>query len=69
MTDPINSGWRKIAGWDSCPLRNAAFARRTPNPEVQRLSLNVWKAAKVGIERQLSGWHFCHQMIFEANKP
>jgi len=30
MTAPIASGWSKIAGWDSHPLRNAAFARRTP---------------------------------------
>jgi len=30
MTAPIASGWSKIAGWDLHPLRNAAFARRTP---------------------------------------
>ena len=30
MTAPIASGWSKIAGWDSHPLENAAFARRTP---------------------------------------
>jgi len=32
MTAPIASGWSNIAGWDSHPLRNAAFARRTPQP-------------------------------------
>ena len=37
MTAPIASGWRNIAGWVSHPLRNAAFARRTPNPEARRL--------------------------------
>jgi len=30
MTAPIASGWSNIAGWDSHPLENAAFARRTP---------------------------------------
>jgi hypothetical protein len=30
MTAPIASGWSNIAGWDLHPLRNAAFARRTP---------------------------------------
>ena len=29
MTAPVTSGWSKIAGWDSHPLRRAAFARRT----------------------------------------
>jgi len=31
MTAPISSGWSNIAGWDLHPLKNAAFARRTPN--------------------------------------
>jgi len=35
MTAPIASGWSKIAGWDLHPLRNAAFARRTPTPVIQ----------------------------------
>jgi hypothetical protein len=35
MTAPIASGWSNIAGWDSHPLRNAAFARRTPNSDIQ----------------------------------
>jgi hypothetical protein len=30
MTAPIASGWSKITGWDSHPLRNAALTRRTP---------------------------------------
>jgi len=30
ITAPIASGRSKIAGWDSHPLENAAFARRTP---------------------------------------
>jgi len=34
MTAPIASGWSNIAGWDSHPLRNAAFARRTPTPDL-----------------------------------
>jgi hypothetical protein len=36
MTAPIASGWSKIAGRDSHPLRNAAFARRTPILGIQR---------------------------------
>jgi len=39
MTAPIASGWRKIAGWDSHPLRNAAFARRTPEAGIY----NQWR--------------------------
>jgi hypothetical protein len=34
MTAPIASGWSNIAGWDLHPLRNAAFARRTPSADV-----------------------------------
>jgi len=34
MTAPIASGWSKIAGWDLHPLRNAAFARRTPKEDL-----------------------------------
>ena len=34
VTAPIASGRSKIAGWDSHPLENAAFARRTPIPVV-----------------------------------
>ena len=41
MTAPIASGWSKIAGWDFHPLENAAFARRTPKSEVQRMLLYV----------------------------
>ena len=41
MTAPIASGWSKIAGWDSHPLENAAFARRTPKPEVYEFQGNV----------------------------
>jgi len=36
MTAPIASGWSKIAGWDSHPLRNAALARRTPKGDLYR---------------------------------
>jgi len=39
MTAPIASGWSKIAGWDSHPLRNAALTRRTPTPD-----LHGWSA-------------------------
>ena len=39
MTAPIASGWSKIAGWDSHPLENAAFARRTPSIAVPELFL------------------------------
>ena len=35
MTAPIASGWSNIAGWDSHPLRNAAFARRTPTTVIR----------------------------------
>jgi len=41
MTAPIASGWSKITGWDSRPLRNAAFARRTPTPVIQGIYANV----------------------------
>ncbi len=34
MTAPIASGWSIIAGWDLHPLRNAAFARRTPEHDI-----------------------------------
>jgi hypothetical protein len=34
MTAPIASGWSNIAGWDLHPLRNAAFARRTPKSDI-----------------------------------
>ena len=33
MTAPIASGWSG-AGWGLHPLESAAFARRTPKPEV-----------------------------------
>ena len=41
-TAPIASGWSNIAGWDSHPLENAAFARRTPIQEVRHLETNAW---------------------------
>jgi hypothetical protein len=34
ITAPIASGRSEIAGWDSHPLENAAFARRTPNADI-----------------------------------
>jgi hypothetical protein len=40
MTAPIASGWSKIAGRESHPLENAAFARRTPIPAVRKSLLN-----------------------------
>ena len=39
ITAPIASGWSKIAGWDSHPLENAAFARRTPYPDIRPIQL------------------------------
>ena len=41
MTAPIASGWSNIAGWDLHPLRNAAFARRTPKSDIHRLKAYV----------------------------
>jgi len=35
MTAPIASGWSKIAGWDSHPLENASFTRRTPKGDLR----------------------------------
>ena|GEM_PF-3766843 len=35
MTDPIDTGRSKIAGWDSHPQENAALARRTPEADIQ----------------------------------
>ena len=34
ITAPIASGWSEFAGWDSHPLENATFARRTPVPDI-----------------------------------
>jgi len=41
MTAPIASGWSKIAGWDLHPLRNAAFARRTPQAVIRVKAFNA----------------------------
>jgi hypothetical protein len=38
MTDPIASGWSIIAGWNT--LRNAAFARRTPEHDIHIFHAN-----------------------------
>ena len=35
ITAPIASGRSTIAGWDSHPLENAAFARRTPKSDLR----------------------------------
>jgi hypothetical protein len=35
MPPPITSGRSDIDGWDSRPLRNAAFARLAPTPDLQ----------------------------------
>jgi hypothetical protein len=43
MTDPIDSSWSNIAGWDT--LKNAAFARRTPTPVIPEIPVNFLKAA------------------------
>ena len=45
MTAPIASGWSKIAGWDSHPRGNAAFARRTPLPIIRRSRNKAAEAA------------------------
>ena len=45
MTAPVASGWSKFAGWDSHPLRNAALARRTPSPDLQRRTKMATEAA------------------------
>ena len=41
MTAPIASGWSKIAGWDLHPLRNAALARRTPEPDLRECFMPI----------------------------
>jgi hypothetical protein len=46
ITAPIASGRSTIAGWDSHPLENAAFARRTPIPVIQGECLNGNLAVK-----------------------
>jgi hypothetical protein len=57
MTAPIASGRSDIAGWDSHPLENAAFAQRTPIPEVQENSVNL-RALKTDIENMATtGYH------------
>ena len=52
MTAPIASGWSNIAGWDSHPLRNAAFARRTPEPVIPGKLSNGRSAATVAVHAQ-----------------
>jgi hypothetical protein len=47
MTAPIASGWSKIAGWDSHPLRNAALARRTPELAIHKNPVNFRDVAIV----------------------
>jgi hypothetical protein len=47
MTAPIASGWSNIAGWDLHPLRNAAFARRTPEHDIPKHKKGDPKAAVV----------------------
>jgi hypothetical protein len=48
MTTPIASDWSNIAGWVSHPLENAAFARRTPIPDIQeRRTSTVAKSVTV----------------------
>jgi hypothetical protein len=47
MTAPIASGWNNIAGWDLHPLRNAAFARRTPKAVIQHRQNGDPKAAVI----------------------
>jgi len=49
ITAPIASGRSKIAGWDSHPLENAAFARRTPTLAIQPEFLNGNNAAEIVI--------------------
>ena len=44
MTAPIASGWSNIAGWASHPLRNAAFARRTPKCDIPAIVRKIPKA-------------------------
>jgi len=41
---PIATDWSKIAGWDSHPLRNAAFPRRTPKEDIINLATLVCAA-------------------------
>jgi hypothetical protein len=48
MTAPIASGWSKIAGWGSHPLRNAALTRRTPQFAVPQNILTGNYAANSG---------------------
>jgi hypothetical protein len=50
MTAPIASGWSKFAGQDSHPLRNAAFARRTPQSDIPRVPVKVSDAAYSDIQ-------------------
>jgi len=49
MTAPIASGWSNIAVWDSHPLRNAAFARRTPLSVIPEAAVYVSNAANLAV--------------------
>jgi len=54
MTAPIASGWSNITGWDSHPLRNAAFARRTPQLALPGGNANGENAEPVAVHAQQS---------------
>jgi len=41
-TAPIATGWSDLAGRDSHPLKNRAFARRTKNRTVTVLDCSNW---------------------------
>jgi hypothetical protein len=58
MTAPIASGWSEIAGWDSHPLENAAFARRTPNPVIRNRLWNGDFVLKMAVPGQYPKQHF-----------
>jgi hypothetical protein len=61
MTAPIASGWSGC-GVGLHPLESAAFARRTPKPEVGR-PYSITSAS----DRILAGQHQCYLLYGRAN--
>ena len=62
MTAPIASGWSKIAGWDSHPLRNAAFARRTPHSDIPLVPVKGGSAAYSCRSQPATRYSFFHNV-------
>ncbi|WP_433963417.1 hypothetical protein RBB74_21515 (plasmid) [Tunturiibacter gelidiferens] len=54
-TAPIATGWSDLAGRDSHPLRNRAFARRTKNRTLRKPEKNSGGLESKGVEQSPPG--------------